>query len=409
MVARNARLLAIAVLVISTCVTVAAQAATGGPQPRHQLVDAELPLAQIGEPFSYQFESTQQGPGVVFSVSEGQLPAGISLTEAGLLAGVPAELGTSQFTVTAASDGSDVSRDLTLVVGGTPVIANAAAAVTPASADLTASVDPRNLATNTWFEYWPAADPTSVGYTELQALPAATAPTDISATITGLESATDYVFRVAAYNDAGTDGTFSDPVGLRTGGLPAPTAGETFNLEPVNGTTSTKCKDDEEFSKLTKPEQVTLNCQIDTTHGTVALTASKGSSRETQTAQFWGGRFRAYQKHGDNQKAVLNLVGGLRCERRKSGRGRRVHKRARRHGGGRKLWGSGSGNYKTVGSHGAGTVRGTIWLVADRCDGSTIFKVKRGTVAVRDFFKQKTILLEAGDSYIAKVVGGRLP
>jgi hypothetical protein len=81
----------------------------------------------------------------------------------------------------------------------------------------------------------------------------------------------------------------------------------------------------------------------------------------------------------------------------------------RRGSGGRKLWGSGEGNYKTVGSHGSATVRGTIWLVADRCDGSTLFKVKRGTVVVRDFIKKSSVVLNAGQSYIAKVAIGRLP
>jgi hypothetical protein len=76
---------------------------------------------------------------------------------------------------------------------------------------------------------------------------------------------------------------------------------------------------------------------------------------------------------------------------------------------GRKLWGSGEGNYKTVGSHGSATVTGTIWLVHDRCDGSTLFKVKRGTVLVRDFVKDSSVVLEAGQSYLAKVAIGRLP
>ncbi len=166
-------------------------------------------------------------------------------------------------------------------------------------------------------------------------------------------------------------------------GLPPPVAGKTFNLEPVDGTTSTKCAGESGFSKLVAPRQVTLHCKIDSSRGTVALTASKGSSGETQTANFWGGLFDVDQKAGDNRAAVLGLKGGLRCERNKNGKRHRVHKRKGK--GGRKLWGSGSGNYKTVGSHGSATVRGTIWLVSDRCDHSTFFKVKRGTVVVQRF------------------------
>ena len=85
----------------------------------------------------------------------------------------------------------------------------------------------------------------------------------------------------------------------------------------------------------------------------------------------------------------MKLVGQLRCERRTS-KGGRVQLRRGGGGGGRKLWGSGKGNYKTVGSHGAATVQGTIWLVQDRCDGSTLVKVKHGTVWVEDFVKDRS-------------------
>ena len=44
-----------------------------------------------------------------------------------------------------------------------------------------------------------------------------------------------------------------------------------------------------------------------------------------------------------------------------------------------KLWGSGKGKFRTNGKYSAATVRGTIWLVEDRCEG-TLTKVPRGTV-----------------------------
>ena len=57
----------------------------------------------------------------------------------------------------------------------------------------------------------------------------------------------------------------------------------------------------------------------------------------------------------------------------------------------RKLWGSGKGNFRTEGNNGSATVRGTIWLTEDRCDGSTFFKVRRGVVTIRDFDQQQTL------------------
>jgi hypothetical protein len=38
--------------------------------------------------------------------------------------------------------------------------------------------------------------------------------------------------------------------------------------------------------------------------------------------------------------------------------------------------------------------------VQDRCDG-TLTTVKRGTVAVRDFRRKKTVAVKAGHSYLA--------
>jgi hypothetical protein len=407
---RSLKPIAIAVFVLS--MAVAAEAAPAGPQTRHELDESVLPLAVVGQPFSYQFETALRDPAPTFSVSGGQLPGGIALSEAGLLAGVPADFGTFKFTVGASNGaGQETTPELTLVATGPPLLSlSAAQGLTSTSADLSASINPRNIAANAWFEFWPAANPADVDYTAAQTVAAGADAVPISAQIKGLKPETDYMFRAMAVNDVTPKGVFTDPLGLTTP-LPPPTAGETFNLEPVDGRTAIKCPTDADFKTLDEPEQVSLDCQIDTNHGTVGLTASKGSSGQTQTAQFWGGLFGISQEHGDDQDAVLSLAGALRCERKKSGKKRRRggQPRARKGGGGRQLWGSGSGNYKTVGSHGAATVRGTIWLVSDRCNGDTLFKVSRGTVAVRDFTKQANVVLNAGEQYTAKGRIARLP
>ena len=58
----------------------------------------------------------------------------------------------------------------------------------------------------------------------------------------------------------------------------------------------------------------------------------------------------------------------------------------------RKLWGKGSGKFRTTGNYSAATVRGTEWLVQDTCSG-TLTRVTQGVVAVRDNVKKKTILV----------------
>ena len=67
----------------------------------------------------------------------------------------------------------------------------------------------------------------------------------------------------------------------------------------------------------------------------------------------------------------------------------------------RRLWGSGRGKFRTRGQYSAATVRGTTWLVEDSCH-STTTRVKRGVVKVRDFKRKQTIVLRAGDRYVAR-------
>jgi len=65
---------------------------------------------------------------------------------------------------------------------------------------------------------------------------------------------------------------------------------------------------------------------------------------------------------------------------------------------------SAKGRFSTRGRYSAATVRGTIWTVADRCDG-TLTTVKRGRVAVRDLRRRRTIVLKAGKRYLARAPG----
>lgn len=190
-------------------------------------------------------------------------------------------------------------------------------------------------------------------------------------------------------------------------GPPKPVAGESVNLEPVEGNVELQCPGENQYSPLTGFKQVPLGCLVNTRNGTVDLTASKGSSGELQGAHFWGGVFIVSQESGDNQPVGLKLAGKRMCERR-GGRRHGSATTSASKGGGRKLWGSGKGNYTTNGNFGSATVRGTTWLVVDRCDASTLFQVAEGTVWVRDFAKNKTIVLEAGQQYLAKAPIPRL-
>lgn len=193
-------------------------------------------------------------------------------------------------------------------------------------------------------------------------------------------------------------------------GPPTPVAGQTFNVEPAQGTVELQCPGEDEYSRLTSFKQVPMGCLVNTRRGVISLTSSKGSSGDLQDANFWGGVFVVTQQEGDNQTVELKLAGKRMCERRSSSakRKRGLARASRSRKGGRRAWGSGKGNYETSGSYGSATVRGTTWLVVDRCDASTLIRVAEGTVWARDFLKNKTVVLEAGQQYIAKAPIPRL-
>jgi hypothetical protein len=392
---------------------------------QHPIEDVELPPAQVGATYAHQFESDQQSVSS-YAVKEGELPDGLSLGDEGLLWGVPTASGHFSFVVITynhVTGGTEQHAEID-VVAPPELTLEPAEAITQTAARLKGSVAPGNFAVDAWFEYWPTGAPDALS-TTVEEIGGGVDPVEVTREVAGLAPATEYSFRLAAGTELSPDPVYSETRTLTTAEparppaqavlaeivsteLPPPQAGKTFNIEPAGGLVSTRCDGDGDFRKLDRPKQVTLDCQIDAEDGTVSITASKGSSGATQTALFWGGVFDIDQEAGDNREAVMTLAGQRRCEKRGDGMGNK-RQLARRGSGGRKLWGSGQGNYKTVGSHGSATVRGTIWLVADRCDGSTLFKVKRGTVAVRDFIKKSSVVLGAGQSYIAKVAIGRLP
>jgi hypothetical protein len=67
----------------------------------------------------------------------------------------------------------------------------------------------------------------------------------------------------------------------------------------------------------------------------------------------------------------------------------------------RSLWGRDDhGRFRTHGRRSIATVRGTVWVTVDRCDG-TLTRVKRGSVTVRDLGRRRTVLLHAGEHYLA--------
>jgi hypothetical protein len=68
----------------------------------------------------------------------------------------------------------------------------------------------------------------------------------------------------------------------------------------------------------------------------------------------------------------------------------------------RRLWGKDRhARFRTTGRDSVAAVRGTVWATTDRCNG-TVTRVKQGKVLVRDLRRKRSVLLRAGESYLAR-------
>ena len=389
----------------------------GHGQVQPDLTGPEPPTAVIGVAYEHWFTTTPQAPAPAFLMTAGAIPEGLALDSDGRLAGLAAEAGSYDFTLSATNGVTpDPEREFSLDVVGSPLpVVGEASGITTSSAVLAGSVDPRNLPAEAWFEYWPAGSPPAgAERTEVQSVASGLLPVDVPAQISGLRPDTEYEYGLLAMNELGSEPIRSEVGSLRTAampaivappalGLPAPKLGQTVNVVPAGGIVRTKCAA-EGFTPLVSAEQIPITCLIDTRRGTVDLTTATAEP-ETQSGMFWGGVFRVSQVAVRKWATDLKLSGPRRCEQRKPG----AAVTSRRRGGGRGLWGSGKGDFKTSGRYGSASVRGTTWFVKDRCDNSTLFAVAEGTVRVRDFVEKKSLLLAAGERYVARAAIARLP
>ena len=237
----------------------------------------------------------------------------------------------------------------------------------------------------------------------------------VSASVAGLVPNALYHVRLVATNSAGTtfgpDMTFTTP----RGPAPAPPAlGKSFTgsatglvLILVNG----------KFVPITELSKIPNGAVIDALHGTLTLNTAGGTQHatlaakkgkkpkkpKTQTGKFGGAVFKVTQTHSG--LATLALVEGAKFKgaptfascTTKKGKAvtAAVSKKTLQ-----LLHGSAHGKFRTKGRYSAATIRGTIWTIADRCDGTLVHAIK-DVVTVDDFVRHKTIALHPGHSYLA--------
>ncbi len=173
-----------------------------------------------------------------------------------------------------------------------------------------------------------------------------------------------------------------------------PELGETVIVEPAAGRVLVRLPDEENFVNLRGLRVIPVGSLVDARRGKALLSSVRDRSGSVQQGHFFQGLFQVRQRR--SERFLTELV--LRGEIGPCPRGSRAGAAARSS---RRLWGNGNGRFRTRGRYSSGAVRGTRWLVADTCKG-TLTVVRRGRVAVRDFGRDLTTVVEKGERYLAR-------
>ncbi len=212
----------------------------------------------------------------------------------------------------------------------------------------------------------------------------------------------EYRCDVTATNAAGSTTQTSAPTNVP---VPPPLLGRLVNAAPVSGKVFVLVNG--RLVPLTAATQIQSGAVVDALHGTVSLTSATGKGKKTQTGRFGGAVFKVTQAKSGKSKGLttLALVEGAKFKGAPAYATCKAHKATDATIASSKtlqlLKASAHGKFRTNGRYSAATVRGTKWTVADRCDG-TRTHVITDSVAVTDFVRHKTIVLHAGQSYLAK-------
>jgi CSLREA domain-containing protein len=161
----------------------------------------------------------------------------------------------------------------------------------------------------------------------------------------------------------------------------------------VDGTVLVRKPGSGTYVAIDPTQPIPVGSTIDSRNGEIRITALLTPGGPLQSARFFDGVFRITQTKTTTNLALTEALAA--CKKGKASAAAKKKPKTR------KLWGDGSGSFRTQGQYSAATVRGTEWLVQDSCAG-TLTRVKHGVVSVRDNVRHRTIILRAGKHYLAR-------
>jgi hypothetical protein len=183
-----------------------------------------------------------------------------------------------------------------------------------------------------------------------------------------------------------------------------PELGASFVAVAEQGSVRVRLPGGDRFVDLPRTASLPVGTIVDARDGTIALRTALPNGGE-QRGSFWGASFKVGQSAKGGGRTDLYLRGGGFAGCRRQGRGTRALAFAAAKGERkpvRRLWGKDrGGRFRTHGRDSVTTVRGTVWSVTDRCDG-TVTKVTEGAVDVRVRRTGRVVRVVAGERFLAR-------
>ncbi|MDX6619041.1 MAG: virginiamycin lyase [Gaiellales bacterium] len=337
------------------------------------------------------------------------------VTTAGVISELAGGPSSAPFGVTVGGDGNiwftEDGADIVGRLAGPGATTTAPAGITPTAATLTATIRPYLQATTSTFDWG-----TTTAYgasTAAVSAGAGAVPVGVTGALAGLAPATTYHYRAVATNASGTtygaDQSFTTPAaapilapaapvlvaGEKLPPATRPVFGRSATIATLSGSVMVTLPGGSTPLPLDAASTVPVGTTIDATAGTIRLTNVRDRSGKLQTARFWGGSFTLRQARTKKAATVIALTPPTCTKTRQLAS--RTAPRVRQ------LWSKDSrGRFVTRGRSAVATVRGTLWLTQETCAGTRV-RVGQGVVSVRDLVHHRTVLVHAGQSYLARL------
>lgn len=196
-----------------------------------------------------------------------------------------------------------------------------------------------------------------------------------------------------------------------------PVLGESVALAPTAGTVLVNVPGSHGARPLGAGESLPVGTTVDARNGVVLLASARDANGDPQFATAGGGIFQVLQTHASGMTQLVLTTHKLaqlcaanprprHATRRWAHHKLAIAARTARKRPNRKvvnlLWSNDNhGQFSTRGQESVALVRGTSWVTAETCDG-TLTGVLHGQVVVHDHHAGRVVVLNAGQSYLAR-------